>query len=224
MSITLHSSPSGIRRFARERADMVQLIRDRGVADERVLAAMNSVERHQFLPEHFAVRAYDDTSLPIGDGQTISQPYTVAFMTEALRVRKGDKVLEIGTGSGYQAAVLAAMGVQVFTIERSLELLAGARKVLERLRYRVASRGGDGTVGWTAYAPYNGIIVTAAAPDIPQPLLDQLVDGGRLVIPVGDREIQSVVIMERQGDAFKRTEAPGFKFVPLIGKNGWEGR
>lgn len=221
MSIPLHASPTGVRRFARERADMVQVIRDRGVTDEHVLAAMNQVERHQFLPEHFAARAYDDTSLPIGDGQTISQPYTVAFMTEALHVTKDDKVLEIGTGSGYQAGVLAALGARVFTIERSLDLLAVARKTLERLRYRVASRGGDGTVGWTAHAPYNGIIVTAAAPDVPQPLLDQLVDGGRLVIPVGDREVQSVVVIERQGTGFTRTEVPGFKFVPLIGKNGW---
>jgi protein-L-isoaspartate(D-aspartate) O-methyltransferase len=221
MSIPVYNSPTGIRRFARERADMVQLIRERGVADEQVLAAMNSVERHQFLPEHFVARAYDDTSLPIGEGQTISQPYTVAFMTEALHVKRDDKVLEIGTGSGYQAAVLAALGVRVFTIERSLELLATARKTLERLRYRVASRGGDGTVGWTAHAPYNGIIVTAAAPDVPRPLLDQLAEGGRLVIPVGDREVQSVVVIERHDAEFTRTEAPGFKFVPLIGKNGW---
>lgn len=221
MSVTIRNSPSGVRRFAREREEMVRLIRERGVADERVLAAMNAVERHMFLPEHFAGRAYDDTSLPIGEGQTISQPYTVAFMTEALHVRKGDKVMEIGTGSGYQAAVLATLGAQVFTIERSLELLAGARKTLERLHYRIASRGGDGTIGWTAHAPYQGIIVTAAAPDVPQPLLDQLAEGARLVIPVGGREIQSIVVVERHGEDFERTEAPGFKFVPLIGKMGW---
>jgi protein-L-isoaspartate(D-aspartate) O-methyltransferase len=215
------SSHTGTRRLAEERAEMVRLIRERGVTNEQVLTAMGSVERHLFLPELFALRAYDDTSLPIGQGQTISQPYTVAFMTEALRIKSGQKVLEVGTGSGYQAAVLAAMGVNVYTIERSLELLASARKTLERLRYRVAARGGDGTIGWSAYAPYDGIIVTAAAPDVPQPLLDQIVDGGRLVIPVGDREIQSVVIMERHGDSFDRTAAPGFKFVPLIGKMGW---
>jgi len=221
MSIPTSSGRTGVRRFAEERAEMVRLIRARGVSDERVLAALNSVERHLFLPEHFAGRAYDDTSLPIGDGQTISQPYTVAFMTEALHLKGGDKILEVGTGSGYQAAVLAALGAHVFTIERSLELLAGARKVLERLRYRVASRGGDGTVGWTAHAPYQGIIVTAAAPDVPRPLLDQLAEGGRLVIPVGGREVQSLVVVERHGENFERTEAPGFKFVPLIGKMGW---
>jgi protein-L-isoaspartate(D-aspartate) O-methyltransferase len=221
MSIPTSSGRTGVRRFAEERAEMVRVIRERGVGDERVLSAMNRVERHLFLPEHFAGRAYDDTSLPIGEGQTISQPYTVAFMTEALRFKEGDKILEIGTGSGYQAAVLTALGARVFTIERSLELLAGARKTLERLRYRVASHGGDGTVGWTAHAPYQGIIVTAAAPEVPRPLLDQLADGGRIVIPVGGREIQSIVVVERHGDAIERTEAPGFKFVPLIGKMGW---
>jgi protein-L-isoaspartate(D-aspartate) O-methyltransferase len=221
MNVPTGGAPTGVRRFAEEREEMVKLIRERGVKDERVLAAMQRVERHLFLPEHFWSRAYDDTSLPIGEGQTISQPYSVAFMTEALRVKDGAKLLEIGTGSGYQAAVLAAMGAWVFSIERNLDLLATARKVLERHRYRVATRGGDGTVGWTAHAPYEGIIVTAAAPDVPQPLLDQLGDGGRLVIPVGGREIQSVVIVERQGESFVRTEAPGFKFVPLIGKMGW---
>jgi protein-L-isoaspartate(D-aspartate) O-methyltransferase len=221
MSIPPNHSRPGVRRFAEDRAEMVRVIRDRGVTDERVLTAMGSVERHLFLPEHFSSRAYDDTSLPIGEGQTISQPYTVAFMTEALRVCAGDKILEIGTGSGYQAAILAALGANVFTIERNLALLANARKTFDRLRCRVAARGGDGTIGWSANAPYKGIIVTAAAPDIPRPLLDQLDDGGRLVIPVGDREVQSVVIVERQGDSYDRREAPGFKFVPLIGKNGW---
>jgi protein-L-isoaspartate(D-aspartate) O-methyltransferase len=223
MNLPTGGGRTGVRRFAAEREEMVKLIRERGVADEHVLSALLRVERHLFLPEHFAGRAYDDTSLPIGEGQTISQPYTVAFMTEALRVKSGAKVLEIGTGSGYQAAVLAAMGVWVFTIERNLELLAGARRILERLRYRVASHGGDGTVGWTAHAPYQGIIVTAAAPDIPQPLVDQLADGGRLVIPVGGRDVQSIVVVERRGDEYMRTDAPGFKFVPLIGKMGWGG-
>jgi protein-L-isoaspartate(D-aspartate) O-methyltransferase len=221
MILPTSNSRPGVRRFAEERAEMVRVIRERGVTDERVLAAIGKVERHLFLPEHFASRAYDDTSLPIGEGQTISQPYTVAFMTEALHVKEGDRVLEIGTGSGYQAAVLAALGASVFSMERNLALLATARKTLDRLRYRVAARGGDGTVGWSAHAPYQGIIVTAAAPEIPSPLLEQLAEGGRLVIPVGDRDVQSVVIVERHGDAFEKREAPGFKFVPLIGKMGW---
>ena len=131
------------------------------------------------------------------------------------------QVLEIGTGSGYQAAVLAEMGCRVFTIERHIELHLQARKLLEKLGYRVAARCGDGTVGWNEFAPYDGIVVTAAAPEVPQPLLDQLADGGRLVIPVGDLEGQSIRVVTRRGDRFESMEAHGFKFVPLIGKEGW---
>ena len=213
-----------MRRFEEECAEMIAVIAGRGVTDPRVLAAMRSVPRHAFVPEAFAVRSYDDTALPIGDGQTISQPYTVAFMTAALAVKEGDKILEIGTGSGYQAAVMAAMGARVFSIERNHGLLARARTVLEQQKFRVATRVGDGTVGWNEHAPYNGIIVTAAAPDIPEPLLQQLADGGHLVIPVGEMEMQAVVICTRRGDTFLRREEQGFKFVPLIGKIGWSGR
>jgi protein-L-isoaspartate(D-aspartate) O-methyltransferase len=198
---------------------MLRIISARGVTDPRVLAAMRSVPRHLFVPEAFIGRSYDDTALPIG--QTISQPYTVAFMTQALRLKEGETVLEIGTGSGYQAAVLAAMGVRVFTIERNHDLLVRARKVLEQQKCRVATRVGDGTVGWNEHAPYNGIIVTAAAPDIPEPLLKQLADGGHLVIPVGEMEMQSIVICTRRGEQFEKREERGFKFVPLIGKMGW---
>jgi len=209
-------------RFASECDEMIRVIRSRGITDERVLSALRSVERHRFVPEPFTNRAYEDTALPIGHGQTISQPYTVAFMTQALALKEGDKVLEIGTGSGYQAAVLAAMGMRVFTIERNLALLAGARKLFDRLKLRIAARGGDGTVGWTEHAPYAGILVTAAAPTVPQPLLQQLVDGGKLVIPVGDMDVQSVVVCTRHGESFERVEEYGFKFVPLIGKMGWK--
>lgn len=205
-------------------AEMLAIIAARGITDQRVIAAMRAVPRHAFVPEAFVGRAYDDTALPIGDGQTISQPYTVAFMTQALGVKEGDTVLEIGTGSGYQAAVLATMGVRVFSIERNHGLLARARKVLDQQRLRVATRVGDGTVGWNEHAPYNGIIVTAAAPDIPEPLLKQLTDGGRLVIPVGEMEMQSIVICTRRGDAYTKREEHGFKFVPLIGKIGWSGK
>ena len=208
-------------RFELERKEMVDLIRDRGVTDGRVLAAMEKVERHLFVSEPFINRSYDDCALPIGKGQTISQPYTVALMTEALCVEPDDKVLEVGTGSGYQAVILAAMGARVFTIERNLELLVGARKLIDRLGYRIASKGGDGTIGWKEQAPFEGILVTAGAPGIPQPLLSQLADGGKLVIPVGDLEIQSIIVCTRMGEQFDRREIRGFKFVPLIGKKGW---
>ncbi|MER3524041.1 MAG: protein-L-isoaspartate O-methyltransferase [Ignavibacteria bacterium] len=208
-------------RFDAEIQDMIALLRDRGITDERLLGAMAKVPRHLFVPPPFTNRAYDDSALPIGMMQTISQPYTVAFMTQALGVKPGDKVLEVGTGSGYQAAILAEMGAHVFTIERHMELLTRARKVLEKLGYRVASKAGDGTLGWSEFAPYNGIIVTAAAPDVPDPLLKQLADGGRLVIPVGDWDVQNLLVVTRRGEEFDRKEVFGFKFVPLIGKMGW---
>ena len=209
-------------RFDGERQDMVALLKDRGITDARLLRAMGKVERHLFVPEPFTNRSYEDSALPIGKGQTISQPYTVAFMTQALGVREGERVLEVGTGSGYQAVILAEMGARVFTIERNLDLLAGARKLFDRLGYRIVSKGGDGTVGWTEFAPFSGIIVTAGAPQVPQPLLNQLVDGGRMVIPVGDLDIQDLAIITRVGDRYERKQINGFKFVPLIGKMGWQ--
>ncbi len=200
---------------------MIELLRQRGIKDEQLLEAMRRVEREHFILPAFKNRAYDDSALPIASGQTISQPYTVAFQTEKLHVGKDSKVLEIGTGSGYQAAVLAEMGCRVFTIERHMELHLQARKLLEILGYPVAARCGDGTVGWSEYAPYDGIVVTAAAPEVPQPLLDQLADSGRLVIPVGDLEAQSIRLITRSGDTYTSADAHGFKFVPLIGKKGW---
>jgi len=200
---------------------MVALLRDRQITDARILKAMETVERHLFVPEPFTGKAYEDSALPIGKGQTISQPYTVAFMTQALGVRPGDKILEIGTGSGYQAAVLAVIGARVFSIERDLELLAGARKLFDRLGYRIATKGGDGTVGWNEFSPYNGIIVTAGAPDVPQPLVRQLAEGAKLVIPVGSLQYQTLIVITRRGEEFERREIEGFKFVPLIGKMGW---
>jgi len=211
-------------RFEKERTEMIELLRERGVRDELLLKAMLRVEREQFVLPAFITRAYDDSALPIAHGQTISQPYTVAFQTERLRVGRESKVLEIGTGSGYQAAVLAEMGCRVFTIERHMELHLHSRKLLEKLGYHIATRCGDGTVGWNEYAPYDGIVVTAAAPEVPQPLLDQLADSGHLVIPVGDLDTQSIRIITRSGDKFESAEAYGFKFVPLIGKKGWSGK
>jgi protein-L-isoaspartate(D-aspartate) O-methyltransferase len=212
---------AGVGRFESDRHDMVALLKERGISDARLLRAMATLPRHTFVPEPFTSRSYEDSALPIGKGQTISQPYTVAFMTQALAVGDGARVLEVGTGSGYQAAVLAEMGARVFSIERNLELLAQARKTLDRLGYRVASKGGDGTVGWKEFAPYDGIVVTAGGPSLPQPLLDQLADGGKLVMPIGDLEMQTMVVCTRCGDRFDRREMSGFKFVPLIGKMGW---
>jgi protein-L-isoaspartate(D-aspartate) O-methyltransferase len=209
-------------RFEEERRDMIALLRDRLITDEKILRAMITVERHLFVPEPFTNRSYEDSALPIGKGQTISQPYTVAFMTQALGVRSGDRILEIGTGSGYQAAVLAVLGAHVFSIERDHDLLAGARKMFDRLGYRIATKGGDGTVGWNEFAPYNGIIVTAGAPEVPEPLTKQLVEGGKLVIPVGTRQQQALIVIARNGAEFIRREIEGFKFVPLIGKMGWQ--
>jgi protein-L-isoaspartate(D-aspartate) O-methyltransferase len=209
-------------RFDLDREDMIALIRDRGISDARLLRAMAKVERHLFVPEPFTQRSYEDSALPIGKGQTISQPYTVAFMTQALGVREGDRILEIGTGSGYQSAILCEMGARVFSIERNLELLATARKTLDRFGYRVATKGGDGTIGWNEFSPFDGIIVTAGAPDVPDSLLKQIVDGGKLVIPVGDLEMQDLIVCTRRGDIFHRTEVYGFKFVPLVGKMGWK--
>lgn len=200
---------------------MVALLREKGITDASVLDAMAKVERHLFVLEPFLNRAYEDTALPIAKTQTISQPYTVAYMTQELKVGHDSKVLEVGTGSGYQAAILAEMGCRVFTIERHMDLHLHARKLLERLGYRVATRCGDGTVGWSESAPYDGIIVTAAAPEVPDALLHQLADGRRLVIPVGDLDLQSLRIITREGEQFHVREDRGFKFVPLIGKQGW---
>lgn len=211
-------------RFDEERKDMIDLLRERGIADKRILEAMRRIERHLFVMPPFVNRAYDDTALPIGKSQTISQPYTVAFMTQELDPKPGQKVLEIGTGSGYQAAILAELECHVYTIERHLDLVLAARKTFEKLGYRIVSKFGDGTVGWSEFAPYDRIIVTAAAPDVPEPLLNQLAEGGRLVIPVGDLEMQKLRIVTKVNGGIESREVHGFKFVPLIGKKGWEGK
>jgi protein-L-isoaspartate(D-aspartate) O-methyltransferase len=209
-------------RFDDERKELIDLLRSKGILDEKVLRAMLKVERHRFVMPTFINSSYLDQALPIGSGQTISQPYTVAFMSQALEVKDGAKVLEIGTGSGYQAAVLAEMGCRVFTIERHMPLHLESRKLLQSLGYRIATRSGDGTVGWSEFSPYDGIIVTAAAPSVPEPLLRQLADGGRLVIPVGGPSEQSIRVVTRKGDGLEQKDVEGFKFVPLIGKMGWD--
>ena len=208
-------------RFDTERKEMIEILKERGISDEAVLSAMLKVERHLFVDATFLNRAYDDSALPIGSDQTISQPYTVAFMTQALNPKKGSKILEVGTGSGYQAAVLATIGCRVFTIERHLDLLFAARKLFDMLKLRIVAKGGDGTIGWSEYAPFDGIIVTAGAPSMPQSLVNQLADGGRIVIPIGSRENQKIVIGTKQKDILHTSVYDGFKFVPLIGKSGW---
>ncbi len=211
--------------FEERRKAMVDLIKRRGVKDKRVLSAMLKVPRHLFVPPELVDRAYDDCPLPIGKGQTISQPYIVALMTEALEIDENSKVLEIGTGSGYQAAILAEIAKEVYTVERIPELLERARKVIESLGYdNVFFKVGDGTEGWPEYAPYDAIIVTAASPRIPEPLIEQLKVGGRLVIPVGSELTQELLkITKISEDGKTKIESlGGCVFVKLKGKYGWE--
>jgi protein-L-isoaspartate(D-aspartate) O-methyltransferase len=195
----------------------------RGVRDERVLAAMRKVPRHEFLPEAFRSIAYADNALPIGEGQTMSQPYMVALMTELLGLTGGERVLEIGTGSGYQAAVLAELCSKVYTVERIKTIAEKARSTLDRLGCRnVAIKVYDGTYGWKEMAPFDAVMVTAGAPEIPAPLIEQLKDGGRMVIPVGERYGQSLlkVIKTAEGTVIQRSIP--CVFVPLIGNHGWK--
>jgi len=205
------------------RQTLVEQLRARGIHDERVLEAMASVPRERFLDQTFVLRAYEDSALPIGEGQTISQPYTVAYQTQELELKPSEKILEIGTGSGYQTAVLAQMGLRVFSIERHVALLEAARKRLESLGFhRVISRAGDGTRGWPEYAPFDAVLVTAGAPDVPESLAKQLSpDGGRMVIPIGGQRSQKMYLVKKNGEKLTATELADFAFVPLIGKEGW---
>ena len=200
-----------------------QQIAGRGVRDPRVLEVMREVPRHLFVRQHLETRAYGDHALPIEGGQTISQPYVVARMTEMLDLSGEHSVLEIGTGSGYQAAVLARLARFVFTVERVASLAREAKSVLDGLGVEnVSVKVMDGTLGWRAQAPYDAILVTAGAPDVPAPLVDQLADGGRLVVPVGPRETQVLKVVERRGRHTFASELKGACFVPLIGRHGWQ--
>jgi len=210
--------------FAKARQKMVdEQIASRGIKDLRVLNAMCKVPRHLFVEEALHGQAYNDYPLPIGEKQTISQPYMVALMTEALELKGGERVLEIGTGSGYQAAILAELAEWVYSVERIRSLANKARKLLDELNcYNVEIKVSDGTQGWKEKAPYQAITVTAGAPEIPEPLLDQLIPGGRLVVPVGDAFSQTLVRVIRTKGGFKREDMGGCHFVKLIGKHGWE--
>ena len=206
---------------ARNRMVDEQLI-PRGINEQRVLSAMRKVPRHLFVEEALQDRAYGDYALPIGEKQTISQPYMVALMTEALELSGSEIVLEIGTGSGYQAAILAELSRQVYSIERIASLALRARKVIEVLGYKnVDIKIYDGTLGWEEKAPFDGIIVTASAPDIPKSLTDQLKLGGRLVIPVGTRHFQTLIKVVKKKDGLVKMPLTECVFVPLIGAYGW---
>jgi len=195
----------------------------RGISDSRVIAAMKKVPRHLFVEEALQSQGYSDHPLPIGEKQTISQPYMVALMTEALQLTGKEKVLEIGAGSGYQTAILAELGEKVFSIERIRSLAIRARKLLYELGYfNIEIKIFDGTYGWVEEGPFDAIIVTAGAPNIPQPLIDQLTIGGRLVIPVGDAFVQDLIRVIKTEEGVKKEDLGGCRFVKLIGKYGWE--
>lgn len=204
------------------RNKLVKKLRLKGISDERLLDALNRVPRHAFFDDALLTHAYEDKAFPIGEGQTISQPYTVAFQTEKLQIKPGDKVLEIGTGSGYQACILLEMGASVYTIEYNRNLYQRTKAFLPRLGYRPYFFYGDGSKGLPAKAPYDKILVTAGAPVIPDELINQLAEGGILVIPVGDREKQKMVRIQKIDGKLKQDEFDYFAFVPLLGEQGWK--
>jgi protein-L-isoaspartate(D-aspartate) O-methyltransferase len=204
------------------RRRLVELLQEKGIRDLAVLKAVDSVPRHLFVPTGVRHRAYEDSALPIGNGQTISQPSVHATYLETLSFTGNEKVLEIGTGSGYQTALICQLASQVFTIERVGALLPSAREALQAVGARnVSFLQGDGTIGWKAYAPYDAILVSAAAPDVPRPLVEQLSDGGRLLVPVGGREEQRLLLVTKRGDTTTETDLGPARFVPLIGAHGW---
>ena len=204
------------------RGKLVRKLRQKGIREERLLAAIGNVPRHVFFDDALLGHAYQDKAFPIGEGQTISQPYTVAFQTEKLEIKPGDKVLEIGTGSGYQACILMEMGAKVYTIEYNRNLYEKTRDFLPELGYHPFFFFGDGSKGLPVRAPYDKIIVTAGAPIVPEALIDQLADNGILVVPVGDREKQKMVKLTKRNGKLIKEEFDFFSFVPLLGEQGWK--
>ncbi len=209
--------------FRGPRRRLVEQLQDQGIRDLAVLKAIDETPRHLFVPRAVRHRAYEDSALPIGNGQTISQPSIHARYLQLLHLTGTEKVLEIGTGSGYQTVLLSHLAAQVFSIERVAPLLEGARAIIQQIGARnVSLLLGDGTLGWRQYAPYDAILVSAAAPDIPAAYVEQLAEGGRLLVPLGDREEQILYLIVKRGDAMERTEIAPVRFVPLVGKHGWE--
>jgi protein-L-isoaspartate(D-aspartate) O-methyltransferase len=207
-------------RGARQR--LVEQLRQKGVSDLAVLRAFELTPRHAFVPTGIRHRAYEDTALPIGNGQTISQPTVHGRSLQLLRLTGRERVLEIGTGSGYQTVLLSHLVDQVFSVERVAPLMQSAQQQIRALEVNnVSLLVGDGTVGWREYAPFDAILVSAASPDVPAPLLDQLAEGGRLLVPVGDRHEQALVLITRRGDTYDREEYDAVRFVPLLGRHGW---
>jgi protein-L-isoaspartate(D-aspartate) O-methyltransferase len=210
--------------FAAYRRRLIETIRSRGIEDLEILQLFDRVPRHLFLPEGVWPRAYEDAPIPIGWGQTASQPSLQALYLKLLDPRPTDRVLEIGTGSGFLTALLASMADRVYSVERVRELSTRAREALDQLGiHNVALLVGDGSIGWRKFAPYDIIVVSAASPSVPTALLEQLADGGRILIPVGDREIQDLVMVTREGDDFREESVQGrCSFVPLLGRQGWQ--
>ncbi|MFP4046841.1 MAG: protein-L-isoaspartate(D-aspartate) O-methyltransferase [Bacteroidales bacterium] len=209
-------------KYDKEKQQMVkQQIVDRGIKDTKVIAAMKDVDRHFYVPKNYRDMAYSDRPLPIGNGQTISQPYIVALMTELLELEEGEKVLEIGTGSGYQAAVLSHITSEVYSIEIIEELAEQAKDNLQKQGYdSIKLKIGDGYKGWEEYAPFDAIIVTCAPSDIPEPLKEQLAEGGRMVIPIGDKFIQELVLFEKKNGELEKQEISSVRFVPMLDGSG----
>ena len=210
--------------YERHCKKMIERIKEAGITDINILEAMSKLPRHRFVAESFAHQAYDEKALPIGFNQTISHPLTVARMTQILNVQVHEKVLEIGTGSGYQTAVLCALGARVFTVEIIPELIKRAKLIFKELNYTVAIAHKDGSVGWKAHAPYDAIIVTAGAPVTPESLLDQLSQEGRLLIPVGSKEKQQLWHYKKETTTFTINKFENLVFVPLVGKEGWQNK
>ncbi|HEX2207074.1 MAG TPA: protein-L-isoaspartate(D-aspartate) O-methyltransferase [Longimicrobium sp.] len=211
-------------RYEGQRRALIGLMQERGIRDLNVLRAFDLIHRHEFIPDSMRHQAYQDAPVPIGFGQTASQPSLQALYMEVLNLRPTDRVLEIGTGCGFQTAVLAQLVDRVYSVERIRELAVRAREKLDQMRIsNVAILVGDGTIGWSRYAPYDAILVAAGGPEIPRPLVEQLAEGGRMLIPVGSRTMQRLMLVERHGDRIDQREVTECTFVPLLGRFGWAG-